>query len=68
MSGMLSSKFGHILATIIPSSSYYANHLILCRGPKAKKDMVRGQRLYVAGDGIGHPKEGMPVRVRLRQK
>ncbi|KAI3537387.1 VerA protein [Colletotrichum filicis] len=38
------------------------------QGPKAKKDMVRGQRLYVAGDGIGHPKEGMPVRVRLRQK
>ncbi|KAK1690193.1 vera protein [Colletotrichum godetiae] len=38
------------------------------QGPKAKKDMVRGQRLYVAGDGIGHPKEGMPVRVRLRQR
>ncbi|KAF6805292.1 VerA protein [Colletotrichum sojae] len=33
-----------------------------------KKDMVKGQRLYVAGDGIGHPKDGMPVHVRLRQK
>ncbi|KAI8301234.1 hypothetical protein K4K61_009067 [Colletotrichum sp. SAR11_59] len=38
------------------------------RGIKGQKDMVRGQRLYVAGDGIGHPKDGMPVHVRLRQK
>lgn len=37
-------------------------------GIKGQKDMVRGQRLYVAGDGIGHPKDGMPVHVRLRQK
>ncbi|KAF4919511.1 putative sterigmatocystin biosynthesis P450 monooxygenase stcS [Colletotrichum viniferum] len=38
------------------------------RGIKGQKDMVEGQRLYVAGDGIGHPKDGMPVHVRLRQK
>ncbi|KAK2028326.1 vera protein [Colletotrichum zoysiae] len=37
------------------------------QGNKSRKDMVRGQRLYVAGDGIGHPKDGMPVRVRLRE-
>ncbi|GKT49643.1 putative sterigmatocystin biosynthesis peroxidase stcC [Colletotrichum spaethianum] len=38
------------------------------KGLKGPKDMVKGQRLYVAGDGIGHPKDGMPVHVRLRQK
>ncbi|TEA14431.1 Cytochrome P450 monooxygenase aflN [Colletotrichum sidae] len=38
------------------------------RGIEGKKDLVRGQRLYVSGDGIGHPKDGMPVHVRLRQK
>ncbi|WYZ42278.1 hypothetical protein EsH8_V_001173 [Colletotrichum jinshuiense] len=38
------------------------------KGLKGPQDMVKGQRLYVAGDGIGHPKDGMPVHVRLRQK
>ncbi|GAP85036.2 putative cytochrome P450 4V3 [Rosellinia necatrix] len=32
--------------------------------PHAKID---GQRLYSAGDGIVHPKDGMPVHVRLRE-
>ncbi|KAK1566007.1 vera protein [Colletotrichum navitas] len=39
----------------------------IAQGNKGRKDMVRGQRLYVAGDGIGHPKDGMPVHVRLRE-
>ncbi|KAL0935180.1 VerA protein [Colletotrichum truncatum] len=40
----------------------------VAQGITGQRDTVRGQRLYVAGDGIGHPKDGMPVHVRLRQK
>ncbi|KAI0409159.1 vera protein [Xylaria palmicola] len=30
-------------------------------------DTINGERLYGAGNGIVHPKDGMPVHVRLRQ-
>ncbi|KAK1977924.1 vera protein [Colletotrichum cereale] len=40
----------------------------IAQGNKGQRDMVRGERLYVAGEGVGHPKDGMPVHVRLRQK
>lgn len=37
------------------------------KGPKAKKPMVWGSRLYQVGrDGVPQLKDGMPVHVRLR--
>lgn len=64
MNGMLLGKF------TLWSTNTGATQLTTLSnsGIKGQKDMVRGQRLYVAGDGIGHPKDGMPVHVRLRQK
>ncbi|KAJ8120402.1 hypothetical protein ONZ43_g2880 [Nemania bipapillata] len=38
------------------------------RGSKATPNAkIDGERLYWAGDGIVHPKDGMPVHVRLRE-
>ena len=28
---------------------------------------IAGQRAYCAGNGVVHPKDGMPVRMRLRR-
>lgn len=37
------------------------------RGDKATPDhKINGERLYMTGNSTVHPKDGMPVRVRMR--
>ncbi|KAI0206650.1 vera protein [Astrocystis sublimbata] len=38
------------------------------KGVTAPRGKIDGERLYWAGNGIVHPKDGMPVHVRLREQ